>query len=115
MTETRDFNLAKRPHAIARVARLIQVDEPVLIAPRGSDYHDAKILVRSWVGPVAWLDRPRCGAHAERWVAVDRGFAELLGRGPCAVCATLDPKITDAEEAPETSPEIPGPTTKEQP
>lgn len=88
------------PAPIAAVFRLLHLTDPVLIAAHGDNYHDPKVLARSWAGATLWLDRPRCGAHADRWVAVDQAFAELIERTPCAPCAAVEAgqlSIQDAE------------------
>jgi hypothetical protein len=104
---------------IAEVFRIVRLDDPVLIAPKGRDYHDPQVLFRTWAGAQAWLDRPRCGAHADHWLAVDLDLAVMLERTRCVLCEALaeTPKITDAEiSAAEPSPESPGSTPeKEQP
>ncbi len=100
---------------IVEVGRLVRLWDPVLIAPRGDFYHFPRVLFRTWAGAAGWADQPLCGAWADRWVAVDRVFAELLDRAPCPGCVTHAEApqltITDAEiSAPEPDP-VPGSPT----
>lgn len=102
---------------IAEVARLVRLTDPVLIAPRGRDYHDPQVLWQSWTGAKAWVANPRCGAHADRWLAVDVDFAQLLDRGPCVSCALFrngQTTISDTEDAGPPAPPVLG-VTKETP
>lgn len=62
-------------------ATQVRLSEPVLIAPRGDQHHRPV-----QVFPGAWLTVPRCGSVADRWVAVDLDFADLLDKAPCGRC-----------------------------
>jgi hypothetical protein len=83
------------------VARIIAIVDPVLIAPHGDRFHRAPVLLQTHAGPIAWADAAVCRAPAERWVAVDRVFAQALDRQPCGNCWPPDKldqlTITDAE------------------
>lgn len=98
-----------KPGPLMAVGRLIDFVDPVFIAPHGDRFHHAPVTFYTLAGPVAWADGPTCGAPADRWVAIDRTFAELLDRQACGLCwpegkpdqlSISDTEIPDKEGTP---------------
>lgn len=69
---------------LGTVTRIMSLEEPVLIAPRGR-YHHRPVVIITDAG-LALGNLPVCGTLGDRYLAVDRIIATLLDRTACSRC-----------------------------